>query len=129
MNYDPTADPRFIPTPLTEAIEEQRQLLEGQLAELEDGLARCEELFRMFDSPAWATLMRIVASNSDEIERRMVKEVDQVRWNLLRGQKLWVDWALGLPQEISKLRDATMRRMRSVQGQMGQDEQGVDTDE
>jgi len=52
-----------------------------------------------------------------------------VRWNLLRGQKLWVDWALGLPQEISKLRDATMRRMRSVQGQMGQDEQGVDTDE
>jgi hypothetical protein len=102
FGYDPDRDPRHLPNP-------EEFLLDRELAEVTDELEtnsihlhRFESMQVMFETAGWANFVEIVAQEADLLDARLSRDVTQSSWTYLRGQRVWCDFILQMPQAISK---------------------------
>ena len=120
--YDPRGDPRYIPyepAPLREDVVE----LGDTLVKLETAQETWDRLIDLFDHVGWAELAAIIAKDRDAIERKIKVTTDHYEWAMLRGQLLWADFVLSLPEESVKRRQKVMDHIKQVSDALEGEEQ------
>lgn len=112
--YDPTGDPRHIPGDFTPAPDRD---FSEQLEENEAHIERLTAIQGLFDLPGWAHLVQIVAHDGDALDKLLTETRDVNEWKYLRGQKVWNDFILNLPSQISGALTTMRNRQRAFSAQ------------
>jgi hypothetical protein len=122
-DYDPDADPRYIPDPFAEMT--ARLLDAAKLQAIEDyeaAVDRIDAIQQMFETEGWAILVNMIARESDTLDMGLTKEMDRSQWMMLRGQKVQADFFLELPGRLSQERQRAMSMIHDLTSTEGSED-------
>lgn len=117
MSSPAEIDPRWIP-PVTVPDED------GPVPDLdvyEATLRRKQRMFAnlraLFESQAWQEILidDLVTKDLDRVDREMRKTVDHAAWNLLRGQRLILEWLTELPGFTERQEQLVKRKLDEIE--------------
>lgn len=112
-DFDPSVNPRYVPTHTTIAPEVVREY-EELVQETQEGIRECERLEALFEMPAWGTIMRRYSDELRTIEDAMTKSFEQSKWMYMRGQSQAIEALLGLPNRVQNTRLMLQDRLRDL---------------
>lgn len=100
-DYDPTADPRYVPGVL-DMPEDERNMLEEQAGEIEANIKAFDTVLLMFQHPGWDIMYQGFVNLGDELDVILKKTQDPMEWKFYRGQLAQVEWFKDFPDQMAK---------------------------
>ncbi len=119
--YDPDNDPRYVPDPDVFLLDREIVEVTDRLESNAVHIARFEQILALFESPGWANFIQIVAAEADQLDMHLTRATDQSNWKYLRGQRVWCDFILQMPQTIEK----SLRSLRVKQNELNAQVEGL----
>lgn len=115
-DYDPTADPRYLPNDL-ELPQQEKDRLEDILIQLEQNIQAFDQALVLFQHAGWEVLDRGFESVQEELDLVLKKTHDPIEWKFYRGQLAQVEWFRSLPKDMAE----RQRRLRRDHAQILRD--------